>query len=141
MSAPAAIPAISGTGRRIRVFICDDVEDLRELLCLQVSGDPDLEVVGSAPDGLSALEGIAQTEPDVVLLDLSMPKLNGIEVMEELRGGPHWPRFVVLSAGAEDGEPAARAAGCTSYLRKPASTKAIRRAVHEAVTQELRGVA
>jgi DNA-binding NarL/FixJ family response regulator len=75
-----------GSGRHdqnepLRVFVADDVPDMRALVRFALEEDPDLVVVGEAGNGIDAVEGVAQSDPDVVLLDLSMPDLDGLEVI------------------------------------------------------------
>jgi YesN/AraC family two-component response regulator len=69
----------------IRVLICDDQEVVREGLRVILSSAPSLEVVGIAQDGAEALELIPQTTPDLVLMDLKMPGMNGIQALAPAR--------------------------------------------------------
>lgn len=85
----------------LRVFLADDVEGVRALWRFLLEEDPDLVIVGEAGDGNAAIEGIAATSPDVVLLDISMPGLDGLEVLQHLRAqDPDVPAVVVASAFA-----------------------------------------
>lgn len=68
-----------------RVFIADDVEPLRVLWAEILEEHGDVEVVGDAADGEAAIEGVKATRPDVLLLDLSMPRVDGLEVIRVLR--------------------------------------------------------
>lgn len=68
-----------------RVFIADDVEPLRMLWAQILEEHGDVEVVGDAADGEAAIEGVKATRPDVLLLDLSMPRVDGLEVIRTLR--------------------------------------------------------
>ena len=70
---------------KINVAIVDDNERIVSLLDNICSADEAIEVVGKAEDGMKALDVIRKTEPDVVLLDLIMPKLDGLEVMQSIR--------------------------------------------------------
>src|ERR687885_819105 len=67
------------------VYLCDDVADIRLLMRFALEEDPELRVVGEAGDGVAGVQGVAETQPDVVLLDLSMPQLDGLEVIARLR--------------------------------------------------------
>ncbi|HEY2636432.1 MAG TPA: response regulator transcription factor [Solirubrobacteraceae bacterium] len=116
----------------VRVFIADDVADVRELLRAQLAGDPDLDVVGEAANGRAALEGILHTEPDVALVDLSMPALDGVEVVRGLRDAGLDARVLVISAGTPAQEARAREAGAHGYLSKPVPAAKLRAAVHQA---------
>jgi DNA-binding NarL/FixJ family response regulator len=69
-----------------RVLLVDDDPALRHLLRLLLERDPRIQVVGDAGDGAAGLAAIRQLDPDVVLLDLAMPGVNGFEVLAELAG-------------------------------------------------------
>src|SRR3990170_1950597 len=71
--------------RRIRVLIADDHVVLREGLRALLSMYEDVEVVGEAGDGLEALDKVMELQPDVVLMDIAMPRLGGLEAALELR--------------------------------------------------------
>jgi DNA-binding NarL/FixJ family response regulator len=70
--------------RTIRVCLVDDRADLRALVRETLASEPDIAVVGEAADGEEALEVIGKCRPDVVLLDVQMPRRSGLEVLEEL---------------------------------------------------------
>src|SRR5262249_19827996 len=70
---------------RIRVLLVDDAAAVRRLVSAALNRDPDLEVVGTAADGQIALNRLAELRPDVVLLDLEMPVLGGLETLVALR--------------------------------------------------------
>ena len=105
----------------IRVVIADDHRVVRDGLCYLLSQEPDVEVTGEAADGRQTIDVVAATRPDVLLLDLYMPGLDGHAVLAALRGAPHRPAIVVLTSAADD-EHLVRAmhAGATSYLLKTA---------------------
>ena len=71
--------------RKIRVFLVDDVPELRLLVRLTLEEDPAIEVVGEASNGREGVEGVGATRPDVVLLDLSMPDMDGLEAIPLMR--------------------------------------------------------
>ena len=106
---------------RIRVLVVDDSAFARKVLRESLRAAPDLEIVGSAADGLEALEMITALAPDVVTLDLVMPNLDGVGVIQALPLGGHVPRVVVVSAA--DGESelgiAALRAGAVELVHKP----------------------
>ena len=87
---------------RISVYLVDDVPELRELIRYGMEDDPTFEVVGEAGDGRSALEGIAATNPAAVLLDLSMPDMNGLEAILEIRKRDPDVAIIVLSGFTAD---------------------------------------
>jgi CheY-like chemotaxis protein len=83
------------------VLIVDDSQPIRERLKATVSGIPGVASVMEAEDGSLALTSIALHRPDLVLLDLSMPVLNGFQVLESLNAQVASPPVIVLSAHAE----------------------------------------
>lgn len=95
------------------VLVVDDDRDIREAL-VQILTEEGFDVT-SAKDGVEALEQIARRTPDVVLLDLMMPIMNGWQVLQTLRGSVRYAKLpvVVLSA--------LRAEGCSDYIQKPVS--------------------
>jgi two-component system, NarL family, response regulator LiaR len=117
----------------IRVVIADDHRVVREGLAYLLSQEPDVEVVGEAEDGAQALRVMAATNPDVLLLDLYMPGLDGHGVLSALRDAPHQPAVVVLTSATDD-EHLVRAvrAGATSYLLKTAAAEEVIAAVRAA---------
>jgi two-component system, NarL family, response regulator LiaR len=117
----------------IRVVIADDHRVVRDGLCYLLSQEPDVEVAGEAGDGRQAVAVVAATRPDVLLLDLYMPGLDGHGVLAALRDAPHRPAVVVLTSATDD-EHLIRAvrAGATSYLLKTASAEHVIAAVRDA---------
>ena len=117
---------------KIRVFLVDDVSELRLLLRIELEEDPEIEVVGEASNGREGVEGVAETQPDLVLLDLSMPTMDGLEAIPLMRERAPGARLVVLS-GHEAGRVSLEALGqgATRYLDKGADFEAIRSAVRE----------
>ncbi|HEX9888694.1 MAG TPA: response regulator transcription factor [Nitriliruptorales bacterium] len=112
---------MADTDRKARVLVVDDEPDIRRIVRLLLERDGSFEVVGEAADGADGLEFAQELEPDVVLLDLMMPKMSGREALPLL--GKHVPRamIVVLSALDEDseGDPT-RALGAFGYIEKTA---------------------
>jgi two-component system, NarL family, response regulator NreC len=70
---------------KTRLVIVEDHKILRQGLCSLLSASTDLEVVGQAGDGMNAIRTIKETEPDLVLLDINMPKMDGISVIKEIK--------------------------------------------------------
>src|SRR4051812_22852637 len=101
----------------IRVLIVDDHPVVRDGLRGIFSGDPDFEVVGEAADGVEALAQAGRTPVDVVLMDLRMPGMGGVEAITRLRAD--WPQVRVLVLTTYDSDrdvlPAIEA-GATGYL-------------------------
>lgn len=116
-----------------RVFIADDVEALRLLWRTFLDEDPEIEVVGEAADGEEAVDGVRRTSPDVLVLDLSMPKLDGLEVIRMLREEESDTRVVVASGfAAARLAPLALELGAAAYFEKGGSVVELRRAVTDA---------
>jgi DNA-binding NarL/FixJ family response regulator len=105
--------------RTVRVLVVDDEADLRLLLRTMLDLDPRIEIAGEAADGGEALERYAELEPDVVLLDLRMPVLNGIEVAERILGENPEQAIILFTAFLDPGLMAeATALGVRSVIGK-----------------------
>jgi signal transduction histidine kinase/DNA-binding NarL/FixJ family response regulator len=118
------ISAAPGSGP-VRVVIIDDTYDLRELLRLALTRGG-LEVVGEAGDGLSGIECVRVEQPDVVLLDLSMPVMDGLEALPTIRQLVPEAKIVVLSGfGATQMSEKAMTIGADGYLQKGMALKRI----------------
>lgn len=108
---------------KLNVAIADDNTRIVEMLDNILSKDAAIEVVGKAHNGEDVLDIIRKKEPDVVLLDIIMPKMDGLSVMEHVRRDSSvkkQPRFIVISAiGQEDVTEDAFNAGASYYIMKP----------------------
>ena len=82
---------------KLRVFIADDSATIRERLVTMALDLPDVDVVGQAQDAPGSLDGIHQTRPDVVILDIRMPGGNGIEVLRQLKMMTPAPKVIMLT--------------------------------------------
>jgi len=80
---------------KTRLVIVEDHKILRQGLCSLLSASADLEVVGEAGDGMTAIRTIKETEPDLVLLDINMPKMDGISVIKEIK--QYYPDTKILA--------------------------------------------
>jgi DNA-binding NarL/FixJ family response regulator len=119
------MPAEGGDARPVlRVVLVDDVDDLRFLLRTLFEPYPGVEVVGEAANGEEALTVVAATQPDLVVLDLSMPVLDGVSALPRLRRAAPAARVVVLSAIPPSADPGAMAAGAVAYVQKGAGKTA-----------------
>jgi DNA-binding NarL/FixJ family response regulator len=114
----------------IRLLVADDHPIVREGLKRIVESCVDMEVVGEAVDGEAAVAKARELEPDVVLLDLSMPGPGFTETLEALAALPRRPRILVLSAHAEETH-ATRSlgAGADGYLTKERSSEKLEEAI------------
>jgi DNA-binding NarL/FixJ family response regulator len=119
--------------RDIRVVLCDDAPGFRALVRYTLEDDPDLVVVGEAGDGSAGLEAVAELRPDVVLLDISMPRLGGLDAIAAMLERSPSSRVVALSGHtAEEMGGAALARGAHAYVEKGTGAAAIRVAIRTA---------
>ncbi|WP_169985320.1 response regulator transcription factor [Microbispora sp. H10836] len=113
-----------------RVLVVDDQAVVRDGLVLLLGLLPEIEVVGSAADGEAALRLVADERPDVVLMDLRMPRMDGVEATREIRAGFPDTQVVVLTTYTDDESVfAALRAGARGFLTKSADAEEIARAV------------
>ena len=115
-----------------RVFLVDDQALVRAGLKLVINSQLDLEVVGEADDGRAALEALAVTRADVVLMDVRMPVLDGVAATERLiaRDGDHAPRVIVLTTfDLDEYVYAALRAGASGFLLKDAQPEELLAAI------------
>lgn len=107
---------------RIRVYLADDHPLFRKGLRRVIDDDDELEFVGSSGDGAKALKDLLELEPDVAIIDISMPKMNGVEILSELRGRGYDrdTMRIVLLTGSEcpDIVYSAMAHGACGYILK-----------------------
>ena len=105
----------------IRILLVDDVEKIRESLRSILATHPHFEIVGEACDGEEAVLAVAQLKPSVVVMDINMPRLNGIEATAWIR--KTYPDVVVVGVSAiptEDTCQLMKAAGATTVITKEA---------------------
>lgn len=115
---------------QIRVVVCDDAAAFRALMRYALEDDPAFRVVGEAADGQAGVEVVEQLRPDMVLLDLSMPRLGGMDAIAAMRAASPASRIVAFSGhAADDMAPAALERGAHAYLEKAADLDAIVRAL------------
>jgi two-component system chemotaxis response regulator CheB len=133
--------AAAGAGRApIGVLVCDDSATIRGILTATLSADPELKVVGTAADGQACLDAIPATSPDLVLLDVEMPVMDGLTTLREIRRRFGRLPVVMFSSLTERGAKAtvdALLAGANDYVAKPAGLDA--QAVAERIRAEVAG--
>ena len=125
-------PADTTSFQPIRVLIVDDSAVMRSLLKLVLSSEPAIALAGCSGDGHSALESIERLNPDLVLLDIEMPGLNGLEVLHRLRSSGRRLPIIMCSTLTRRGAAItleALAAGAADYVTKPAAQNGITEAV------------
>jgi DNA-binding NarL/FixJ family response regulator len=121
----------------IRIVIADDHPIFRDGLRRLLAVEPDFEVVGEAPDGRQALQCVRAERPDVLLLDLAMPGVGGLETLRELRAETEAVRAVVLTASIdrEDALEAVRL-GARGIVLKAAATPLLYKCIRAVVAGE-----
>lgn len=121
---------MSGVAEPIRVIVVDDQTVVREGLVLLIGLLPDIEVVGAASDGEDALHLVAEKRPDVALVDLRMPRMDGVEATRRIRAEYAETQVVVLTTYSDDESVfGGLRAGARGYLTKDARADEIARAV------------
>lgn len=122
----------------IRVMIVDDHPIVREGLRLMLATSDDLLLVGDAADGPAALQVIAEMQPDVVLLDMRMPGMSGLEVLEQIRAS--WPQIAVLILTTYDEDELilrGLQAGASGYLLKESPLETLFHAIRAVARGEV----
>jgi DNA-binding NarL/FixJ family response regulator len=113
---------VTHNAKRDRVLVVDDAANLRELLTLLLDTEDDFEVIGTASDGQQALVVAAALSPDIILLDLAMPVMDGMQALPLLREMMPTARIVIFSGFEQAGlVDEALSVGADAYLEKGAS--------------------
>jgi NarL family two-component system response regulator LiaR len=119
----------------MKVIICDDQATVRDGLVMLLKLEPDIEVVGTAGDGAEAVEMVADKRPDLILMDLKMPIMNGVEATRQIRMKCPEVKVLVLTTYADDEWVFdAIQAGASGYLLKDTPREELIRAVRGTVT-------
>jgi two-component system chemotaxis response regulator CheB len=124
---------------KIRVLVVDDAVVLRRQVAIELSNDPALEVVGTAANGRIALGLLPQVNPDIVILDVEMPEMDGLATLKEIRKTYAKLPVIMFSALTERGAEAtldALALGATDYVTKPTGTGGLEASL-EVIRKEL----
>lgn len=107
------------TGALIRILTVDDHPMLREGIAAVIGSQPDMQIVGEASNGVEAVERFRELRPDVTLMDLQMPELNGIDALQAIRAQHPDARVIVLTTYAGDVQALkALKSGAAGYLLK-----------------------
>ena len=116
----------------VDVYLCDDVPELRQLLRIILEEDPALRVVGESGDAEVGIEEIAELQPNVVLLDLSMPGMDGLEALPLIRRASPGTRVIVFSGFTADRmRTIALAHGADRYIEKGEALEDVRQVIRE----------
>jgi two-component system NarL family response regulator len=119
----------------IRVLIADDHVLFRRGLAMVLTGEPGIELVGQASDGAEAVRMAGEALPDVVLMDIRMPKVTGIEAARQVRQVAPSAKIVMLTASDAEGDRVeAIRAGATGYLLKDMPLDEVAGAVRALIT-------
>ncbi len=122
---------------KIRVLLADDQDIIRTGLTIILNHQPDLEVVGQAADGVEAVEFAKQLHPDVILMDIKMPRLNGIQATRQIMAALPRTQIIILTTyDTDDWVFDGIRAGAVGYLLKDASGDNLAEAVRGALRGE-----
>lgn len=130
---------------RLTVLIADDSALYRQMLQNVLQRIPNVEIVGTAVDGVDAIKQVFELHPDVITLDIQMPKLDGLGVLRELRGRGSRTKAIMVSSLTLDGAPATVEAlmeGAFDVVPKPVGVDphVARAAIHEALLEKLSAI-
>jgi two-component system invasion response regulator UvrY len=115
----------------IRVFIADDHSIVRGGIRRILEDQEDIQVVGEAGDGLEAIQKVLEADPDVILLDISMPGMDGLDVTKQLKAIDPKVRILILTMHAEEQyAPRLMRAGAMGYVTKHAAPEELVKAIH-----------
>lgn len=119
----------------VRLAIADDAEQLRNLLVPALEQDPRIVVVGQASDGEEAVTVVRDSSPDVLLLDLSMPLLDGLEVLRQVTAGYPGTAVLVFSGyGTAELETTCLSIGAVGYVKKGTPIAELRQVIVSAAS-------
>jgi DNA-binding NarL/FixJ family response regulator len=121
-------------GSPLKIVICDDQDIVRDGLELLLKLEKDMQVVGIATDGAEAVEMAEKLQPDLVLMDLKMPVMNGVEATRRIRARCPGAKVLILSTyGSEDWVLDAIRAGAAGYLLKDSTREEVLKAIRGTV--------
>ncbi|MDX1755570.1 MAG: UvrY/SirA/GacA family response regulator transcription factor [Marinobacter sp.] len=119
----------------IRVLVVDDHDLVRSGITRMLADDPDIEVIGEASSGEEAIDAVRQSRPDIVLMDIRMPGIGGLEATRRILRIDDSIRVIVVTACADDPYPTrVMQAGATAYITKGADIREMVRAIRMAHT-------
>lgn len=111
---------------QIKVLISDNSIEFTKLFSRFLSLNSDIKIVGIASDGAETLEMLIETKPDVLLLDLIMPQIDGLEVLQRIKGDGQKPFVIIISAlSNEEIKRQAIESGADCYFAKPLNLESV----------------
>jgi len=123
-------------GEKIRLLVVDDSPFIHKAVKKALAGNDGIEIVGTAENGRICLDLVAQLNPDIVTLDVTMPVMDGLETAEVLAAQHPGVRVIMLSAmGDEDLVQRARNLGVSHFLTKPFEATQLRRAIFDVLRE------
>jgi DNA-binding NarL/FixJ family response regulator len=128
---------VADVSEQIRVLVVDDDALVRAGLTMLLAGADDIEIVGEAADGSEVEHAVAEHQPDVVLMDIRMPGMDGLAATEIVRARDHSPEVIILTTfDADDHVLAALRVGASGFLLKDTSPAGIVRAIRAVAAGE-----
>src|SRR6476620_9617371 len=118
--------------KKLRILLAEDHQTVREGVKLLVNAQPDMEVVGEADDGEAAIKEAERLKPDILIMDISMPGLNGLRATKRLRAMNSNVKILTLSRHTDDGYlQQLLAAGANGYVLKQSAPTNLINAIRE----------
>ena len=115
----------------VKIVLADDHGAVRRSLRMLITEDPDLELVGEATDGLAAIRTVQAVQPDLLLMDIKMPQMTGLEVLQYLRNGKNPVAIILLSNHSEPlYVEAAMRLGANGFVAKSSGLETLMEAIH-----------
>ncbi len=122
------------TDKKLRILLAEDHKTVREGIKLLVNAQPDMEVIGEADDGEAAIAAVQNLQPDLIIMDISMPHVNGLKATQRLRALKSDVKILTLSRHTDDGYlQQLLAAGANGYVLKQSAPNHLVTAIREIV--------